>query len=235
MADYSTSSKLISRADGLASLEKQLAVSLQEIINSYGDTTFRNSDIKKSILLNEIISLNLSDSVDRYIGDKCNLPFHKDARSSVEYGLDLVFGWLSEDIVLAALKKNGTVINLAGEDRHREFLSTREIGTTADYLIEFKGVKRHMEIVISWNDYWEKTGSWDLRESKFKQMTVPGSESLCLGIEPSTQTGFLIDMAQVKDEFKKRPNPAWGGKMVYTLNQITNSLKPAMNIIETLT
>ena len=215
----------------MASLEKQLNISLIEIINSYGENTFRDSDIKKAQLFTEVISLNLSDEIDGYIGDKCNLPFHKDARSSVEYGIDLVFGWLSEDIVLAALKNNGVAIELAGQDRHREFLSAREIGTTADYLIYFKGAKRHMEIVISWNGYWEKTGSWDLRESKFKQMTAPGNESLCLGIEPSTQKAFLLDMAEVKDQFKKRPNPAWGGKKVYTNNKISQHLKELSVII----
>jgi hypothetical protein len=143
----------------------------------------------------------------------------------MEYGLDLVFGWLSEDLILGYLQRKGIPVELAGEDRNREFLFPSEIGTTSDLLINSKGNLKPLEIVFSWNDYWKKTDRWDLRESKFKHLIRAGEESLCLGIELPSLQGFLVDMKNVQNAFVQRPNPAWGNKKSYTLFGMSSNLK----------
>ncbi len=191
---------------------------------SYMDSNFRDSHISKENVFRETLELNLSKETEELIASRCNLSFHKDSRTSVEYGLDLIFGWLSEDLILAVLKSKSLRIALSGEDKNREFLTASEIGTSADYLIEVNGKVRTMEIVISWNGHWKNTDSWDLRDSKFRKLTIPGNESLILGVEPPTLLGFALDMAVMKDKFVSRSNPAWGGKSVYTLCEMCEYL-----------
>jgi hypothetical protein len=146
-------------------------------------------------------------------------------RSSVEYGLELVFGWISEDIILAAIKEMGISVELAGEDRTREFLQPNEIGTSPDLLLKIDGLARPLEIVFAWNDHWKNSDKWDLRDSKFRHLVKKGQESLCLGVELPGFQGFLIDMQHEKSSFIQRQNPAWGNKICYTLFGMRSKLK----------
>ena len=225
------SEKLRQRVTGLSLIESNLDAQLEDILHNYSGRKFRNSEIDKKIFFNECLSLKLSEASESLLADRCKMTFHKDMRTSVEYGLDLVFGWLSEDLVLQELRARGISVQLAGEDRHREFLSASEIGTTSDFKIELNGISRPLEIVFSWNNYWKRVDSWDIRESKFRHLTTPGKESLCLGIELPTLEGFLIDMKNVKDSFTRRPNPAWGNKISYTLIGVRSHLRAMIDVL----
>ena len=219
------SEKLSQRVSGLSLIENHLTTSLKTVVNSYTGLKFRNSKIDKAIFFNECLKLQLSEASERLIAERCKLNFHKDMRSSIEYGLDLVFGWLSEDLILEVLQRSGISVQLTGEDKHREFLPPNEIGTTSDFLLNINGISRPLEIVFSWNDYWKNTDRWDLRDSKFRHLVRAGEESLCLGIELPSLEGFLIDMRNFKDTFIQRPNPAWGNKNSYTLSGMRTKLK----------
>jgi hypothetical protein len=219
------SEKLRQRVSGLSLIENHLSRSLEGVLHSYSGTSFRNSRIDKEGFFKECLKLELSDTSEKLLAERCKLSFHKDSRSSVEYGLDLVFGWLSEDLILEVLQGKGISVELAGEDRHREFLLSHEIGTSSDFRINVRGILKPLEIVFSWNDYWKKTDRWDLRDSKFKHLIRVGEESLCLGIELPSLQGFLIDMKNIKDSFVQRPNPAWGNKNSFTLSGMRSKLK----------
>lgn len=220
--------------DGLSRIENFLAGSLEEIIDSYGTNEFRQSNIQKGKVFRECLNLDLSTETENLLSERCKLGFHRDKRSTVEYGLDLVFGWMSEDLVLRALRSNGIDVVLSGEDKFREFLTTSEIGTTPDFSIMHKGHRRQMEIVFSWNGYWKRTNSWDIRDSKFRHLTLEGQEALCLGIELPDITGFFMDMKDTKDDFNERSNAAWGSKKVYTLNGISTRLKNLKEVLKEL-
>lgn len=217
--------KLRQRVSGLSLIENQLSNSLDGVLKSYKGLKFRNSDVDKEQFFRECLSLELSKASEGLLADRCQLSFHKDLRSSVEYGLELVFGWLSEDLLLEALRGRGMYVALSGEDRHREFLSPGEIGTTPDLQIQLNGVTRPLEIVFAWNNHWRNTNMWDLRDSKFRHLTRVGHESLCLGVEVPSLEGFLVDMRTVKNSFIQRLNPAWGDKSSYTLVDIRKRLK----------
>lgn len=228
------SEKLSQRVSGLSLIENYLTTSLERAVNSYAGLKFRNSKIDKAVFFNECLKLKLSDASEQLIAERCKLNFHKDIRSSIEYGLDLVFGWLSEDLILEALQQNGISVQLAGEDRHREFLPPNEIGTTSDFHLNINGISRPLEIVFSWNNYWKNTDRWDLRDSKFSHLVRTGEESLCLGIELPSLQGFLIDMRNFKDTFIQRPNPAWGNKNSYTLSGMRAKLKKIEFVLDDL-
>ena len=225
MPNQVSSEKLRQRVAGLSLIESHLAMPLDEVLHSYIGISFKDTRIDKESFFRECLALDLSESSERLLAERCKLNFHKDMRSSVEYGLDLVFGWLSEDLVLEVLRGKGIKVELAGEDRHREFLLPNEIGTTSDFNVELKGKIRPLEIVFSWNNYWKNTDTWDIRDSKFRHLTRPGEESLCFGIELPSLEGFLIDMKNLKELFFRRPNPAWGNKNSYTLEGMAAKLR----------
>ena len=150
MPNQVSSEKLRQRVAGLSLIESHLAMPLDEVLRSYIGISFKDTRIDKESFFRECLALDLSESSERLLAERCKLNFHKDMRSSVEYGLDLVFGWLSEDLVLEVLRGKGIKVELAGEDRHREFLLPNEIGTTSDFNVELKGKIRPLEIVFSW-------------------------------------------------------------------------------------
>jgi len=226
------SEKLRQRVAGLSLIESHLAMPLDKILSSYIGTSFKDTRINKEKFFRECLALKLSEDSERLFAERCKLNFHKDMRSSVEYGLDLVFGWLSEDLILRVLLEKGIAVELAGEDRHREFLPPNEIGTSSDFRITINGKIRLIEIVFSWNNYWKKTDTWDIRDSKFRHLTRFGEESLCFGVELPSLEGFLIDMQNFKNLFIERPNPAWGNKNSYTLDGMRARLRKIEHILE---
>jgi hypothetical protein len=228
------SAKLRQRVSGLSLIESHLTSPLEEILKTYAGSSFKDSAVNKEQFFRECLALNLSDDSERLLAERCKLSFHRDSRSSIEYGLDLVFGWLSEDLILKVLSRKGIPVKLAGEDRHREFLPPNEIGTSPDFRIEMNGVARPLEIVFSWNNYWRNTDLWDMRDSKFRHLTRAGEESLCLGIEIPNLEGFLFDMQNEKDSFLPRPNPAWGNKNSYTFTGMRRRLKSIDRVLEDL-
>ena len=225
MATQITSTKLRQRVSGLSLVELKFAESLEMIVSSYQGLRFSNSNVDKAEFFRQCLALNLSSDSETLIMDRCKLNFHKDMRSSLEYGLELVFGWLSEDLILGILKRRGVIVNLNGEDKLREFLTQSTIGTSSDFSISIDGKSRPLEIVFSWNDYWKKTDSWDIRDSKFRNLVRAGEESLCLGVELPSLNGFLYDMRDWKSKFIYRPNPAWGNKGAYRLEGISDQLQ----------
>ncbi len=219
------SEKLRQRVAGLSLIEGHLAKSLDEVVSSYIGTSFNGTSIDKAQFFRECLALEISKESEVLFTERCKLNFHRDARSSVEYGLDLVFGWLSEDLILEVLREEGIAVELAGEDRHREFLPPNEIGTSSDFRIEINGRIRSLEIVFSWNNYWKNTDTWDIRDSKFRHLTRVGKESLCFGIELPSLEGFLLDMHDFKNLFVQQPNPAWGNKNSYRVKGMRRRLK----------
>ena len=219
------SEKLRQRVSGLSIIETHLNKSLETALRRYSGQNFKDTTIDKEKFFRECLELNLSESSEMLLAEKCKLNFHRDIRSTVEYGLDLVFGWLSEDLILEMLRGRGFAVELAGEDRHREFLLPNEIGTSSDFRIEIRGKVRPLEIVFSWSSHWKNTDTWDIRDSKFRHMTRVGVESFCLGVELPSLEGFLIDMQSAKSLFIERRNPAWGNKGCYTLSGIRAMLK----------
>jgi hypothetical protein len=227
-----SSEKLRQRVSGLSLIESHLDSSIEDILRSYAGKNFKDSRIDKGEFFKECLSLDLSESSEKLISERCRLAFHRDMRSSIEYGLDLVFGWLSEDLILEVLRGKGIEVELAGEDRHREFLTPNQIGTSSDFRIAIGGKIRSLEIVFSWNSYWKNTDSWDIRDSKFRHLSRFGEESLCFGLELPSLEGFLIDMKNLKESFVQRPNPAWGNKNSYTLKGMRARLRRIELVLE---
>jgi hypothetical protein len=141
---------------------------------------------------------------------------------------------MSEDLILHLLRSREFKIELSGEDRFREFLNVSAIGTASDYSIMLEGKPRSLELIISWNGYWERTNCLDLRDSKFRHLTQQGNESVCLGLELPSLKAFFLDMKDYKSQFVERINPAWGKKKVFTFSGIGRELHPIPDLLESI-
>ena len=171
------------------------------------------------------------------LNERCDLPFLKDKRTPVEYGIELAYGWIVEDIILIALLYLGYEADLDSLDKDREYLDKNNISSRSDFRVKVyeTGEEKMIELVVSWTDYWRSSDCLDLRETKYKSMVSKAEGTICLGVEIPTLTGFSFDMSQVGAEFEKRDNPAWGFKPAYTLYGLTGrmvSLSDAMNLVK---
>jgi hypothetical protein len=199
---------------------------LEVLINNYVGKHFLNSIIEKKSLIENILNDSLTEEQLNFINERCSLSYHRDRRQALEYGRDLVVGWLAEDAVLTKLANLNFEIQFNGNDQNREFLVKDAIGTKADYCLKLNEKLYNIELVISWDTYWKRTNQLDLRDSKFRQLTSSGENCALIGIEPMSQIFFIVSMGIVEKYFKWRQNPAWGNKGVYTLTDINKIVRP---------
>lgn len=198
-----------------------LNVNANQILDRYQQECFENTNIPKKESFISLMKLDPSSELTAYLKTKTNLSHFKDKRTNIEYAIDLVLGWLSEDSIICHLKKGGIKCKLGGRDRYREFLSFREISTQPDITIEANKKMISLEIMNDWNDYWIKKNMIDLRDNKYNKLKQ--EKSLFLGFAPNSAKGIFLDFSHDLN-FEERFNPAFD-KKVFTLKNIKNKLK----------
>jgi hypothetical protein len=200
------------------------------ILEPYRGRTFRDSDLSKEDAFRQILQGELADPTVVLLSERCNLPFHKDARSSIDYGIDLVLGWLLEDAVLLALNNKGLIATLQGHDRHREFLRQNEISQDPDILLRSETAERTVEVMCDWKSTWRKKNHLDLRTNKHNRLTE--TSSLLLGLAPESEDGLIIDLSESKALFEAGPISGYGGKPGYTLKGVRTLLIPFSDTLD---
>lgn len=105
----------------------------------------------------------LTEEQMNLIVERCSLSYHRDHREALDYGRDLIIGWLAEDADFTKLARLNFQIQFNGNDQNREFLNIERIGTKADYLLNLNGKRFVIELVMSWETYWKLTNQLDLR------------------------------------------------------------------------
>ncbi len=207
------SKKYYDKQSSVLAAMQMFNVEKHDILSLYPGGEF-DRELTKSAL-NEFMSLNVSESLEKRINEICNISFNRDRRTPVEYAADLTFGWVVEDILLVYLNLNGFVADLVGADKDREFLSSSKISSDAD--MEING--RLADIYVDLDGYWTKNDSLDLRMSKYNKLVK--EKSLLIGVSPLNCQMLVLDFS--KDvEVEIRQNPLWGGKEVATIKNIKN-------------
>ena len=143
----------------------------------------------------------------------CN--HHRDRRTPMEYGRDLVASWLFEDYLMENLKEQGIAIFGAGADKNREVLPNAKVSSSSDCLVGFNGRERLLELMSDYTGYWAKYKRMELRDAKFTKMQE--SKSLFLGVSTVDKKYLLLDMAE---DFDYKFIPAYflyGGKPAYSI------------------
>lgn len=197
-----------------------LSVDINKILDKYGNISFEGTSLSKKESFISLMRLNPSTELIRYLDSKTNLSHFKDKRSNIEYAIDLVLGWLSEDIIISHLREKNLQCDLNGRDKYRDFLSAKDISTQPDIKVKINDQYRALEIMNDWNDYWIRSDMLDLRDNKFLRLS--NEKSLFLGIAPMSSKGIFLDFSE-KLDFIKRYNPAYG-KSSYTLNKVRNRM-----------
>lgn len=197
-----------------------LSVDINKILDKYGNMSFEGTSLSKKESFISLMRLNPSTELIRYLDSKTNLSHFKDKRSNIEYAIDLVLGWLSEDIIISHLREKNLQCDLNGRDKYRDFLSAKDISTQPDIKVKINDQYRALEIMNDWNDYWIRSDMLDLRDNKFLRLS--NEKSLFLGIAPMSSKGIFLDFSE-KLDFIKRYNPAYG-KSSYTLNKVRNRM-----------
>lgn len=102
--------------------------------------------------------------------DSCK--HHKDHRSSLEYGKDLLLGWIVEDYVFDLLRLNNPGISIlkSGEDSHRKFLRGSSIKSTSDFIVATDNKKFFIELISDFKNFWKTNRACHLRDKKLSYL-----------------------------------------------------------------
>ena len=222
----------------LVSLANHLDIDLSTVMGWYEGKTFQGTNVDKLQFFREVVTGQLSEESIAMLNERCDLPFLKDKRTPVEYGVELAYGWIVEDIILSALMYLSIEADLDSLDKEREYLDKNNISSRSDFKIKFWGNRigeeRMLELVVSWTDYWRSSDCLDLRETKFNSMMSKAEGTICIGIEMPTLSGFYFDMQEIGNRFEKRENPAWGFKPAYSYYGLSKELKSLRDVFVNL-
>lgn len=173
------------------------------------------------ILNGDIVSLQ--NEFPNIYNNLISCKHHRDRRTPLEYGQDLVASWLFEDSMVISLRNCGLDISLAGADSNREILSNTSVSANSDCSILKNGINYQLEIMCDYTGYWERTGNIDLRDSKYNKLI--SSNSLFLGISTPTMKYILIDFgANVPAKYISSHLP-YGGKPAYSVHVLKTNFK----------
>ena len=150
----------------------------------------------------------------------CN--HHRDHRTFIEYGQDLVASWLFEDKIVDILINNGIDVHLAGADRNREILSNSKVSSSSDASITINNITIPLELMSDYTGYWTRTKKIDLRDDKY--LRLKRTKSLFLGISTVDRKFVLLDFRN-NINFSYSPyHVPYGGKPCYTIYINPNEL-----------
>ena len=126
-------------------------------------------------------------------------------RSPLDYGLDLLYGWIIEDIIEKLLINKGFDVFISSADADREFLPSKLIKASSDFHISKKGVEREVEILVDWKETWSRYNHLDLRDNKY--LNLKEQNALLLGVAPQSSNFLLIDLSKPNLPFEKNFKP----------------------------
>lgn len=161
--------------------------------------------------------------VENLKSDGMKLPkYFKDKRTDEEYIYDIMDGWLIEDIICDAwlrprlLKENKNIdIKVMGTNRDRviQKYNPNAITTNPDLIFSLNGKEIKIELQMARRTL---PSGYDMKESKVKRAISEGYYFLWVLIP--TNEYFIINAKKEIVNLSPRPNPLWGGKLVYHID-----------------
>lgn len=133
---------------------------------------------------------------------------HSDKRKMMDYGKDLVASWIMEDSVQQKLKETGLMINKAGADRERIVLPNSKVSSSSDYDVFYQGIKRKLELLCDYSDYWKREKRCHLRDKKYPRACK--THSIVLGIAKDSYL-LINDISMYQHKYIES-HPPYGDK-----------------------
>lgn len=149
---------------------------------------------------------------------------HKDERSFLEYGQDLVASWVFEDDFLKMMKEQGLIIKSSGSDKERVILSNKNVSSSSDFHVLLDGNIVSLELMSDYTGYWSKEGQVDLRDSKFNKMKK--EKSLFVGLSLTDDLFIIKDFSKDIEFTYIRNHRPYGFKPAYRFSIDKSNLIP---------
>jgi len=145
----------------------------------------------------------------------------RDRRTSEEYALDLILGWIIEDAMRDIFNDILNLkANLHSADRNREFLL--KPAASSDFIINHNDQEWYVEIISDYTGFWHNYSVVHLRDDKF--LNLKAEEGILLGID-YRNSNFLvlrvnsIERNRVRQIKEHRP---YGGKPAYEISLLAS-------------
>jgi hypothetical protein len=196
----------------LNNIAMMLEVDIEEIISTYPDEEFIGRLNQKMIRDSRKL---FSEELAEILNKVCDLPFLRDKRTPVEYGYDLIYGWLMEDIAIKFLEREGLEVERTGADATRVFLKERQISSFSDIKIKDK----YFDITFDTTDSWWGTNSLDIRLSKWNELRSVGGGIICF-----SQAGVTVIDVSKEEDTGVWLNPAWGFKEAVSIGNMRSKV-----------
>ena len=224
------SSDTIAKSELCRAIFSELDLSLEAAVAVYADRPFYDTGFTKSSFIQQVMIGRIDRRIATVVADRCNLPHLRDRRSALDYGLNLVLGWLVEDAVAEWFRRSGATVTATGTDSGRDFLERWQVSQTADLLVESGSGRRSVEILCDWKDTWRNGDHLDLRDNKYGQLR--GEDALLVGLAPKRSSGLVIDLGSHGEGFRRVPSiPGYGGKPGFTFDGVQRFLKPTSDAL----
>ena len=192
-------------------LLKNFSLTSNDVFSKYENKFFNGNDYSKIRFFEDVVFNKLQNKNEDYIIKKCaSLKHHMDRRSPLDYGLDLLYGWIIEDIIEKLLFNNGFDVFISSADADREFLPSKLIKANSDFHISKKGVEREVEILVDWKETWSKYNHLDLRDNKY--LNLKKNNAILFGVAPQSNNFLIIDLSKPNLPFKENFIKAYGKK-----------------------
>ena len=231
--------KFQDKADAVLALCDNLSMDFDVVIlQKYAHENFNDSNIRKIELFAKLLHLkDLQPRFEEYLISKttsAQLAHHKDSRMPLDYALDLIIGWLSEDIIFYFLESNGISLRYFGNDQQREILTSKDVSAEPDFVISTNDTDFQLELMIDWNNYWRRYNVCNVRAGKIDKLIQ--SSGIFLGVDAHTgdciYSHFHTETVHVW-KFEKSHKP-FGGKSVWSLNGVSETSKSLEQVVNEL-
>lgn len=207
-------SKLETKRNAVIQAFEMFDIDKERVLLEYPNENLDRKATRKLVV--ECMNMRISKANEERLNEICSTQFSKESRTPAEYAMNLVYGWLIEDIVYIWLIEKGYSVDKTGADKDREFLSGNKISAGEDLSVNTKAV----DIFCDMDGYWSKNNTMDIRMSKYNKLKNDG---FIIGISPKFGQVTVIDLKNEKD-IEVRNNPLWGGREVATLSGVSSKL-----------
>lgn len=156
-----------------------------------------------------------------------SLKHRRDNRSTLEYNLNLILGWIVEDYIV---DNSSGVFVLNGSDKEREILVKDEVIT---HIADLKNTISGRPVEVHTEYFTKKDATVQLRDHKYLELKKAEAEILIINIPKRTY--ILKKVSDFKAEYVKEYAP-FGNKPVYSLSLENKDMyyKPLDNLFSLL-
>lgn len=121
------------------SKENSVSILISEDLGVYCDNTYGEE-------YGDLFRNKLSKDLD-YILSSCK--HNRDRRSNLEYGKELILGWILEDYIINLLENKEEVnVSKTGSDAQRQLLSKNKVSSTPDLQLKVRNKLVDVEIIV---------------------------------------------------------------------------------------